>query len=196
MLAKLAENHNHWVKMAAHICGNTEMAEDYVQDMYLKLHNSTKEINANYVYVTIRSIFIDSKRKNKEIFLEVQSDFPASEEINYDDVFVSEKEYQAAIDVFKGLKFYEREIVRFSYLEGQREFSRNSGISMGVIQRVIKKYKDQVCQHLKKNHVNQGRKLKDLGTSLNQPQAQSESLLVMDVNQEKIFLTSCFLSTE
>jgi len=66
MLEKLAENHKKWVAIAYKFCNCKETANDIVQDMYLKMYDMNKEVDEGYIYFVIRSIFIESKRKQKE----------------------------------------------------------------------------------------------------------------------------------
>lgn len=66
MLNELAKINEQLLKMALSICGNQEEANDVLQETYIKLHETGKkfeEINISYVYFTMKSIFLDTKRK-------------------------------------------------------------------------------------------------------------------------------------
>jgi DNA-directed RNA polymerase specialized sigma24 family protein len=73
MLEELAKNHDKWLRMAMSICGNRDKANDLTQDMYVKLHDCTKDINEWYIYVVMKSIFIDEIRANKIKRLDINS---------------------------------------------------------------------------------------------------------------------------
>jgi DNA-directed RNA polymerase specialized sigma24 family protein len=65
MLEDLAKINDQLLKMALSICGDIEQANDVVQETYLKLHESGKryeDINTAYIYFTMKSIFLDTKR--------------------------------------------------------------------------------------------------------------------------------------
>jgi DNA-directed RNA polymerase specialized sigma24 family protein len=67
MLEELAKINDQLYKMALSICNDAEQANDILQDAYLKLHETGKEfkeINISYIYFTMKSIFLDSKRKS------------------------------------------------------------------------------------------------------------------------------------
>ena len=67
MLKELSKDHDTWIKYATKICGCSDYAQDLVNDMYLKIYErQPKRINKGYIYRTIKSIFIDHKRQQKE----------------------------------------------------------------------------------------------------------------------------------
>lgn len=82
--------------MALSICGNAEEANDVLQEAYIKLYDTGKkfeEINISYIYFTMKSIFLDTKRKsylNNRVevtdftgwHLEYEEDTPHQELIN------------------------------------------------------------------------------------------------------------------
>jgi DNA-directed RNA polymerase specialized sigma24 family protein len=73
MLEELAKNHDKWLRMAMSI-RNRDKANDLTQDMYVKLHDCTKDINEWYIYVVMKSIFIDEIRANKnKTFIDINS---------------------------------------------------------------------------------------------------------------------------
>jgi len=148
VIAILAKDNDKWLKYAYSICGNKELSKDLVQDMYLKLLDCKKEIKCSYVYAVIRSIHIDQIRKNKEFLIKVpelsqQEDEP--EQINY----------QLVVDSFDKLKKKDQLIIIHSYHDGQREFCRQSGISIDTVSRVRKKFKQTIWES-QKNEMEQG----------------------------------------
>jgi DNA-directed RNA polymerase specialized sigma24 family protein len=67
MLDELAKINDQLYKMALSICNDAEQANDILQDTYLKLYDTGKrfeDINLAYIYFTMKSIFLDSKRKS------------------------------------------------------------------------------------------------------------------------------------
>ena len=143
-LQELATKDKLWRKVAYQICGNKSLADDLVQDMYLKLCNVDKEIKDCYVMLTLRSLFIDLKRKERE-----QIDF--STLLDYSD----ESEYdfnrdQLATDLLNevdSLKWFEREVLRLTTTEiSQNELSRQTGIRKATINKTVKEAKQKIWQ--------------------------------------------------
>lgn len=93
MLDKLAENHDLWVNMVTGMGCKRDVAQDIVQEMYIRMHRLIKdeqkimyndeEVNKFFVYITLKNMFNTYMRvKNKQTFFEYQEtdDF----EIEYD----------------------------------------------------------------------------------------------------------------
>jgi len=70
MIATLALKDTFWRKTALIICKDRMLADDLVNDMYLKLHECQKEINDFYVIRTIKNLFLDSIKANKNISID------------------------------------------------------------------------------------------------------------------------------
>ena len=72
VLEKIAKNHDLWLKMVLNMGCNPSMAEDIVQQMYLRIDRLVKEgknvmydeesANRFYIYLTLKSMYIDYKR--------------------------------------------------------------------------------------------------------------------------------------
>jgi len=91
----LAKRHNEWLRMASSFKINNEDANEIVQEMYIRMHDYTKdierimynekEINTFYIYITMRNIYYSKflqfgkSVKNKKIFL--------FSEFNRDDIY-------------------------------------------------------------------------------------------------------------
>ena len=72
MLNELYKYHNEWLDIAYSFLNNKESAEDIVQDMYLRYgsnelikRDKKYVVNKYYVYLTIRSMCLDSIKKRK-----------------------------------------------------------------------------------------------------------------------------------
>ena len=61
MITTLSENHSEWLNIAFHICRDQYLADDLVQDMYLRIHKypPKKEIN-NFIQPQ-RAVVVDGK---------------------------------------------------------------------------------------------------------------------------------------
>jgi DNA-directed RNA polymerase specialized sigma24 family protein len=66
LLQELAELDTYWRKLALSICRDELLADDLVQDMYLKVTaNPPKFWTKRYIYRVLHSVFIDYKRSQR-----------------------------------------------------------------------------------------------------------------------------------
>jgi DNA-directed RNA polymerase specialized sigma24 family protein len=118
--------------MAFQICKSKDLADELVQNMYIKLSERTIPVTDGYIFVTLRSLFYDSL-KNNDILIDDFSNFE-----------VEDEEYCEGIDyseLSKDLTWYERTMFEQSTLLGQRELSRQTGIHIQTIHRINKMVK-------------------------------------------------------
>lgn len=82
MLELLGKNHALWLKMVIGFGCPKDVADDIVQEMYLKLHRlvvdenrimyDDEEVNRFYVYITLKNLFLDYKNaKSKYTFVDI-----------------------------------------------------------------------------------------------------------------------------
>lgn len=158
MLDKLSQKDTLWRRTALRICKDSFIADDLVQEMYLKLMNSQKECKDFYVILTIRSLYIDYLRKNKrskEIYTDNIN--------NFENLFEDVKEYddsqQYKIDLIKQQsQWWEQELIELSNDYSLRELGKMYNIDHGLIFRIKNKVKNKVWEEIEK------RSPKDLAT--------------------------------
>lgn len=134
ILNELAKKDALWRKMALQICKDKDLADELVQEMYIKVSNKTKPLSDGYIFVTLRSLFYDHL-KNKEILVDDFSRFQ---------IIVEEYSEELDIDYIKltkNLTWYERTMFELSTLVGQRELERQTGIPLQTIHRINKMVK-------------------------------------------------------
>ena len=136
ILIELAKKDAQWRKMALQICKDKDLADELVQEMYIKVSNKINHLSDGYIFVTLRSIFYDSL-KSKEILIDDLRIFESLEE-EIIDYIIDEIDYK---ELSKGLTWYERTLFEQSTLIGQRELSRQTGIHLQTIHRVNKMVK-------------------------------------------------------
>lgn len=132
IIHELAKKDAQWRKMAFQICKSKDLADELVQNMYIKLSERTIPVTDGYIFVTLRSLFYDSL-KNNDILIDDFSKFE-----------VEDEEYCEGIDyseLSKDLTWYERTMFEQSTLIGQRELSRQTGIHIQTIHRINKMVK-------------------------------------------------------
>ena len=97
--------HNTWLKYVKSFGCPTDIAEDYVQEMYIKIHTyyqkngndlmyNENEINHFFVYVTLKNIYYDSIRKTKMVNVPLDG----TNEIDVADEDYSEVEFNLKIN--------------------------------------------------------------------------------------------------
>ena len=148
MLEELAKRDKDWRKMAFHICKSHDTADDIVQDMYLKFANYDKNVNDFYIYFAIKSIWLDKLKDKKTKTVELIDNFNIFED-TYD--FELDEIKEITLKKVKQLPFFERELLKVTTQEmSQRELSRQTGINLLVIQKTVKKTKEQLWEDVKK----------------------------------------------
>lgn len=145
MLEELAKKDKYWRQTALYICKDKSLADDLVQEMYIKLANVEKQINDFYVILTIKNLFLDiCKKKKKEIsysdlsFLDFSKD---TYEPDDNDKFVLDliNEYS---------EWWQIELLEMSNDHSLRELEQRYNINYGFIFRSLKKIKDKVWQEV------------------------------------------------
>ncbi len=145
MIEQLAQRDSDWRLMAFKITKDKDLADDIVQEMYLKAH-TFKNINNSYIYTILRNLFYDSL-KTKEILID---DFTRFEII--DDEYVTLPEFD---ELTKRLTWYEKTMFVCSTLEGQRPFSRQTGIHIQTVHRINKMVKEKLIWQVKNQNSEQ-----------------------------------------
>ena len=134
--------------MAFHICKSHDTADDIVQDMYLKFANYDKKVNDFYIYFAIKSIWLDKLKDKKTKTVELIDNFNIFAD-TYD--FELDEIKEITLKKVKQLPFFERELLKVTTQEmSQRELSRQTGINLLVIQKTVKKTKEQLWDDVKK----------------------------------------------
>jgi DNA-directed RNA polymerase specialized sigma24 family protein len=135
MLEELAKKDAQWRKMAFQICKDKDLADELVQEMYLKLYENTNLIKDGYIYTVLRNLFYDYAKQQKDII------------VDFSNIEIEDTEYVEPIDykaLIKGLTWYERTMFELSTLVGQRELSRQTGIHIQTIHRINKMVKSKI----------------------------------------------------
>jgi len=99
ILDVLCIKHEQWLKYIKSFGCPDDIAEDYVQEMYIKIFNYSQrkdndlmydenDVNYYFIYVTLKNMYYDDLRKSKKQFLVDLSDDFIQDETEY-----TEKEY-------------------------------------------------------------------------------------------------------
>jgi DNA-directed RNA polymerase specialized sigma24 family protein len=172
ILELVSEKHNVWIKYVISFGCDKETAEDYVQDMYLKIHAyiqngkydlmyNDNEINFYFIYVTLKNMYYDNTRKNSKYdIIEIDSyDF-------VDDIMYSETDFNLRMQKLKKwelnivnqineIEDYTREKANLCYIlfiyekilvenMSITELSKKAGISYWSLRNTIQIIKQQI----------------------------------------------------
>jgi len=147
----IAAKHKNWVEIVISFGCPKEISEDIVQEMYIKIHKKLKnglnimyndEINYYYIFKTLRSLFYDLKRKEKNITI-----------INIEDINIDMldndvdyiKTYKKITDELDKMFWYDRKVFEIiNSGESIAEFSRKSYIQYYSLYNTYNKVKDKL----------------------------------------------------
>ena len=159
VITLLAKDHNKWVRIAKSF-GADSLAEDMVQDMYLKIdswngkYNKTlmfneTEVNYYFVFKVLRNMFLDQSKKKKRI---IYTDEIHNEPFVLNGGFEYEERLQEIREDIKKWHLYEIKIYELVFLEGwnMSQLAEKTGIDYHSIRRTVLKIKNTLNQKLKK----------------------------------------------
>ena len=129
----IAKKHQTWIDIVCTFGCTRTTAEDLVQEMYIKIQLKIEdglniiyedEINYYYIFKTLKTLFIDLKRKGKNIKIVSLEDVNlTSNDINYIE------SYDKIQDALKQMYWYDRKVFEIiNQGESIAEFSRKSFI--------------------------------------------------------------------
>jgi len=133
MLEELAKKDSLWRKKALQICKDKDLADEIVQEMYLKFYNKNYTITDDfYIIATLRNLFIDYKKKpyNSEL-----KETPQQETFEPDD-----KEQQ----ILQSLNWHEIELIEMNYEKSIRKIARELNCCHNFVRREIIRVKKRL----------------------------------------------------
>ena len=145
MLDELSKQDKTWREIAYKICGDKSLADDLVNDMYLRMYEQQPDkITNGYVYTVIRNLFIDHTRERSKL---VNTDFSNVEILNEE---IEQQQQPSFEQIAGGLTWYEKTIFVQATLVGQRELARKTDIHIQTIHRVTNAVKNKLWLEGKK----------------------------------------------
>jgi RNA polymerase sigma factor (sigma-70 family) len=137
MLAEYVVNDDLYRSYAYKICKCHELKNDLVNDMYLKLDSilvkdPQKEVNNRFIYLMIRSIFLNDIKKNKEFTVD---NFPEVEQ--EEDVILCER--ITMDEVLSEMRFFDREILLKTQEKSLRKIALEVDCSYGYVHNMKQK---------------------------------------------------------
>jgi RNA polymerase sigma factor (sigma-70 family) len=148
MLEELSKKDKQWRQIAFNICKDKSLADDLVQEMYLKLYNYEKQINDFFVIIVIRNLFLDYCRKKKY--------FISIEDINITNgtSFEIDDYHYEILKATEKLKFYEIELLDMSGEHSLRDLANRYNINYQKVNRIVTKAKKKIWQEVENQKNN------------------------------------------
>ena len=149
MLEELSKRDKVFRAMAYSICGSRSLSDDLVQDMYLKIYEAHKrrpdlKVTDFYIYQTMKSIFIDIKRKQREY---PTDDFSLLDNSDCDRL----EQRKQLIELLSVLTIPERECLIITFEMSLRKAADELGI---VSYSWVRNYKNKAFEKLlKENNI-------------------------------------------
>jgi len=154
----VAKKHNTWVDIVSTFGCTRTIAEDITQEMYIKIQIQVEkgldityedDINYYYIFKTLKSLFLDLKRKQKGIVMvNINDDYVknlskaiATEDVNFDSAYEDIEEELSKMYWWNRKVF---EIVNEG--ESIAEFSRKSKISYTILYNAYRKVKKKLTK--------------------------------------------------
>lgn len=137
MLKELAKKDQKWREIAFKICKDRMLADDIVQDMYLKLSNNTKQINDFYVIIVMRNLFLDHIKKEK-LKISIESIYHLEHK---DNTFEIDDEQKKLIE---NLYWVAKDYFIMSFDMSLRQMAKELNTNYGFIYRTMKREKDKL----------------------------------------------------
>jgi hypothetical protein len=149
-LILIAKKHKTWIDIVNSFGCGKETSQDIVQEMYIKIHSYLEkggkdimykdEINYYFIFKTLNSIFIDLKRKGKNItIIPIENLEMNHTDVNYDEA------YEKIKDSLSNMFWYDRKVFEIvNSGESIAEFSRKSFIQYYSLYNTYHKVKDKL----------------------------------------------------
>ena len=117
--------------------------------IYIYFSNYNKEVNDFYVFFAIKQIYIRKIQREKIKTVDLLENYNFKNEDDYD--FCIDQAKETALKKIDKLPFFEREILKVTTQEiSQRELSRQTNINLLVIQKTVKKTKQELWEEIKR----------------------------------------------
>lgn len=154
----VAKKHDTWVDIVSTFGCTRTVAEDITQEMYIKIQLQVEkgldimyqdDINYYYIFKTLKTLFLDLKRKQKGIVMvNIDDEYVSSlgkavatEDVNFDSA------YEDVKDELSKMYWWNRKVFEVvNEGESIAEFSRKSKISYTILYNAYRKVKKKLTK--------------------------------------------------
>lgn len=148
-------HHQFLYRVAYHLTGQAQDAEDLLQDLYLKLWQKRNELPAEavteaYLVATMRNLFIDQRRQHRlDTSAELKCEDGPPDQLSLDHQVDARDAINQLEGLIRQLPTREAQIIQMHEVEARsyEEIERDTGLSQGniriIVMRAKKKLKHQ-----------------------------------------------------
>ena len=152
MLAKIFKKHKVWIDIVSSFGCNKDTAEDIVQEMYIKIKKNIDnglnidyddDYNYFYIFKTLKSMFLDLKRKEKRVIILNIDDKPSYFNLDYNINY--EESYNKVLKELNKMYWYDKKV--YQLLEGNEsvaKLSRKTNIPYHSLYNTYRKVLDRL----------------------------------------------------
>lgn len=162
MLNKLAKKDKLWRQIACKICGDKFLADDLVNEMYLRRFDNDRgqPTTDYYIVCTMKSIYLNMKQTNKLIAVADLAGPDVEQE-----AFEPDDKQQELIDKANRLPYTKRELLELNYDNSLRDIEKKFGVNYTYCHRHINEARKQILGD--EIHLYKNKRLKHLKQSKN-----------------------------
>lgn len=145
MLSELCKKDKKWRAIAFKLCKDKQLADDIVQEMYLKSLRYDKPLNDTYIYFIIKSIFLDiCRKKTTHPTISIENLHFLKDNTN---LFELDDNDLEILNRFEELDWKQKELIELSYDKSLRQIEKEYPlINYGYVYQQIKKGRDKILK--------------------------------------------------
>lgn len=132
MLDQLCKRDTQWRRIALKICKDKLLADDLVQESYLKAYNINKQITDFYFIIIIKNTYLDYLKQKKTVSIENFYNFTTSDRFELDD---------QQLKVVQECYWVAKDLLLMNEDKSIREIAKELNVNYRFIYRVIEKEK-------------------------------------------------------
>ena len=129
MLDELCKKDTQWRIIALKICKDKLLADDLVQEAYLKAYKINKEINDFYFCMIIKNTFLDYLKQKKTVSIENFYNFTTPEPFELDD---------NQLKIIKECYWVARDLILMNEDKSIRNIAKELNVNYQFVYRIIK----------------------------------------------------------
>ncbi|MBR4730680.1 MAG: RNA polymerase sigma factor [Prevotella sp.] len=145
-------------RVAYHLTGNAQDAEDLLQDMYLKLWQKRDDLpdeamKEAYLVTMMKNLFVDQRRhKRIDVSEDIEAHASPPDERSLDEQIDSRDEVKQVEGLLQQLSERDAKIIQMHLMEDRsyEEIERDTGLSQGNIRIIVMRTKQKLRQQFQK----------------------------------------------
>lgn len=156
----VSKKDKYWREIAFNYSKDKMLADDLVQDMYLKMLNVKKPVNDWYIIYAIRNLWLDhcrKKSKSKTLLLDDISILKSNES----DFEPTDEEYELLLRA-NNIKYHQREFLEENYNNSIRKIGEKYKVNYGFVYQELKKAREYIRYDIQKRDYKLTTKITEL----------------------------------